>query len=67
MPWRIQEQDGRTGTSAGRPSGGVYKRIGRNYLRDYWRATRAAVRVSLRTGREPPPTRPRHSAQWDYW
>jgi hypothetical protein len=74
MPGSIQAEDGRTGISAdghveigtGRLRGGSYQRIGRDYLRRYWRAQRVRVRLMLARGTEPPPEQHRHSEKWDY-
>jgi hypothetical protein len=64
MPVRIQEADGRRFIHN---VGGSYRRIGRDYLRPYWRAQRRRARMMLHSGGEPDPTLPRHGEKWMYW
>jgi hypothetical protein len=67
MPWRIQAEDGRVGFGHCVPPGGFYKRIGRNYVRYWWRGHRRRVHMQLHAGIEPAPEQHRHSEKWMYW
>lgn len=68
MPFRIQKEDRNDDRRRYPPHwGGIYKGIGRNYLRKWWRAERNKVKITLKKGIEPEPTRPRNFCKWDYW
>jgi hypothetical protein len=63
MPWRLQEEDGKTLCWN---VGGSYARIGRD-CNIYERRARQRVRLALLKGEEPEPTRHRGHAKWLYW